>query len=132
MPTRVVTTPAKKKPAAMPAPAAKKRAVSKPAAKPAAPVEKPNGEAKAKPAKTKLVRDSFTMPDGEYAVIAQLKQRALHLARPARKSELLRAGVKALAAMGDPQLLDALSAVPTIKTGRPKSKKAGKGDVVKP
>jgi len=85
----------------------------------------------AMPAKTKLVRDSFTMPDGEYAVIDQLKQRALRLKRPAKKSELLRAGIKALAALGDAQLLSALSVVPAIKTGRPKSKKSGKGDAAK-
>jgi len=36
-----------------------------------------------------------------------------------KKSELLRAGVKALAAMSDIQFKAALSNVPTIKTGRP-------------
>jgi hypothetical protein len=72
--------------------------------------------AKAKP---KLVRDSFTMPKAEYAVIDELKQRAAKLGRPAKKSELLRAGVKALNTMTDEVLRAALSAVPTIKTGRP-------------
>ena len=37
--------------------------------------------------------------------------------------ELLRAGVKALAAMSDIQFKAALSNVPTIKTGRPKNSK---------
>jgi hypothetical protein len=67
----------------------------------------------------KLVRDSFTMPKGEYALLADLKQRATTLARPAKKSELLRAGIKALAAMGDTAFLAALYDVPALKTGRP-------------
>lgn len=74
----------------------------------------------AKPKKTKLVRDSFTIPKNEYAVLDDLKQRAIQLAHPAKKSELLRAGIKALTAMPDAALLAALKAVPAIKTGRPK------------
>lgn len=77
----------------------------------------------AKPTKVKLVRDSFTIPAGEYAQLAVLKQRALKAAHPAKKSELLRAGVRLLAALSDKDLLAALLAVPAIKTGRPKGKK---------
>ena len=72
-----------------------------------------------KPRKTKLVRDSFTIPKTEYAVIEALKERAAKAGRPAKKSEVLRAGVKALAVMGDAAFLAALGAVPAIKTGRP-------------
>ncbi|MDY0745127.1 hypothetical protein SNE35_11435 [Paucibacter sp. R3-3] len=90
---------------------------AKPTAKPAAPA------AEAKPAKVKLVRDSFTMPSDEYAALGQLKQRALAAAHPVKKSELLRAGVKLLAGLSDAALLRALKNVPAIKTGRPKTKK---------
>jgi len=76
-----------------------------------------------KPAKIKLVRDSFTMPSDEYAALPALKQRALGFAHPAKKSELLRAGIKLLASLSDAALLKALKNVPEIKTGRPKSKK---------
>jgi hypothetical protein len=69
--------------------------------------------------KPKLIRDSFTIPKAEYLVIETLKERAGKLARAAKKSELLRAGIKALAAMSDANFLNALNAVPTIKTGRP-------------
>ena len=72
--------------------------------------------------KPKLVRDSFTIPKAEYVVLAQLKQRADKLSRPAKKSELLRAGIKILATLSDAALLTALAQVPTIKTGRPASK----------
>ena len=68
-----------------------------------------------------MVRDSFTMPKDEYAVIDRLKLRAGKPGHSIKKSELLRAGIKALAAMSDIQFKAALSNVPAIKTGRPKS-----------
>ena len=80
-------------------------------------ISKPIKVEKAK--KPKMIRDSFTIPKTEYVVIDALKERAGKLSRAAKKSELLRAGVKALAAMSDAAFLAALSAVPTIKTGRP-------------
>ena len=83
----------------------------------AKPVSKPVKVEKAK--KPKMIRDSFTIPKTEYVVIDALKERAGKLSRAAKKSELLRAGVKALAAMSDAAFLAALTAVPTIKTGRP-------------
>jgi hypothetical protein len=76
----------------------------------------------AKPPKRKLVRDSFTIPRDEYAAIDALKLRAAKLGHIAKKSELLRAGLKLLTAASDAALLRALVAVPSIKTGRPKAK----------
>jgi len=79
----------------------------------------------AKPAKAdkvkkpKLVRDSFTIPKVEYAVIDTLKERGGKLGKPVKKSELLRAGLKALAALPDLAFVAALDAVPALKTGRP-------------
>lgn len=73
--------------------------------------------------KDKLVRDSFTIPKTEYAVIDELKQRAAKLNSPVKKSELLRAGIKILATLSNAALLTALAQVPTIKTGRPALKK---------
>jgi hypothetical protein len=81
-----------------------------------------------KQAKTKLVRDSFTMPKSEYAVIDALKQRSAQAGRPLKKSEVLRAGVKALAAMADADFAAAIGNVQALKTGRPKSKKAAEPD----
>ena len=85
------------------------------AVKPAKPKLAPKTKAK----KPKLVRDSFTIPKPEYLVLDTLKARAIAIASPAKKGELLRAGIKALAAMSDSALLAALKAVPAIKTGRP-------------
>ena len=113
------TVKAAAKPVAKKAPAAKKMAVTKPA-KTAAPVAAKDAKAK----KPKLVRDSFTIPKDEYAVIEALKQRASALAQPVKKSELLRAGLKVLATLSDSALRPALQAVPSIKTGRPKTEPA--------
>ncbi|MCM2345677.1 hypothetical protein [Acidovorax soli] len=88
----------------------------------AAPAPAPALQAKeVRAKKPKLVRDSFTIPKDEYAVIETLKQRANLLAQPAKKSELLRAGLKVLAGLSDAALRNALQAVPSIKTGRPKA-----------
>ena len=116
--------PAAKKPAAK-APATKRTASKAIVAKPAAakPVAAKPTKAEAKPKKPKLVRDSFTIPKDEYAGIDTLKERSVALGRPAKKSELLRAGLMALLAMSPNALHAALEAVPTIKTGRPKSDK---------
>ncbi len=111
-------------------PAARK--LAKPAAKTAQPVAKAATKlaasaaplTPAKPAKAhkpKLVRDSFTMPKDEYQALDALKARALGLEKHVRKSELLRAGIQALSAMNDRAFLKAIGAVPTLKTGRPKS-----------
>ncbi|WP_374562647.1 hypothetical protein [Ideonella sp.] len=70
--------------------------------------------------KAKLVRDSFTIPKAEYTTLNELRQRATRLAVPAKKSELLRAGIELLKGLSDQAFLAALAAVPNLKTGRPK------------
>jgi hypothetical protein len=77
--------------------------------------------AQPKTAKEKLVRDSFTMPRSDFSLIDQLKERALGFKRPAKKSELLRAGLQALSALNDVKLKAALDALAPIKAGRPKA-----------
>lgn len=74
--------------------------------------------------KPKLIRDSFTIPKAEYAAIDLLKGRAMALGLTTKKSELLRAGLKVLAGMGDNALQAALANVPTLKTGRPAAEPA--------
>lgn len=74
---------------------------------------------KAKVEKVKMERDSFTMPKDEYAQLTLLKVRLTSMGQPAKKSELLRAGIKLLAAMSDNTLKTTLAKIPVIKTGRP-------------
>jgi len=70
--------------------------------------------------KPKLVRDSFTIPKLEYLKLEELKHhRGVKLGALVKKSELIRAGIMALAAMSDSNFLKTTKAVPAIKTGRP-------------
>ena len=127
-PAKAKTVVAKKSVAPVPKPAPKAAA-----AKPAKPVKAVAKKPVAKPAvapvakvkKPKMVRDSFTIPKNEYDVLDVLKMRAAKLGSPVKKTELIRAGMKAIAALSDAAFKAALSAVPSLKTGRPaKGKKA--------
>ena len=101
-------------------PKAPAKVAAKPVAKKAAQVSaKPALDKAGKAKKTKMVRDSFTIPKPEYDIIASLKHRAGELGNAVKKSELIRAGIKALASMADAAYVAALKVVPTIKTGRP-------------
>lgn len=117
-----LTKPAKAKPTV--------KTAIKPAAKPKADHGKKNihkndhkqDDKKTKPEKVKMERDSFTMPKDEYAQLTLLKARLTSMGQPAKKSELLRAGIKLLAAMSDNTLKTTLAKIPVIKTGRPNKK----------
>jgi hypothetical protein len=69
----------------------------------------------------KPVRDSFTMPKADFSLIATLKARTLSAKRETKKSELLRAGLHALAALDTGALMAALGELEPVKIGRPKS-----------
>jgi hypothetical protein len=112
--------PASGKPAGRAGAPVKTKAAGKTNAKAHAAPEPAVATKAAKAHKPKLVRDSFTIPKDEYQVLDALKSRALGLEQHVRKSELLRAGIRALNAMSDRAFLAAIDAVPTLKTGRPK------------
>lgn len=94
------------------APPAKKTA--RKAAAPAAAPREPVSEAR-----PVLVRDSFTMPEQEYAVLAEVKQACLRAGIDVKKSELLRIGVALLGQLDVATLKTVLGALPQLKTGRP-------------
>ena len=123
MPAKKIVAPAKsaprrapvKKPisvAARKQPAEKTLALVAPAAK----------ETQKKPPKqrARLVRDSFTMPEPDFALIAALKARTMAAQRETKKSELLRAGLQVLMALDDGMLMNALGRLQPLKLGRPK------------
>ncbi len=128
-PSKSVTKPATKpmatstavKAVAKPAGAKPKATPAKKSAK-ALPKPKKAKTEKVKPEKIKMERDSFTMPKDEYAQLTLLKARLSSMGQPVKKSELLRAGVKLLAAMSDNTLKTTLAKIPVIKTGRPNKK----------
>jgi hypothetical protein len=124
-PRAAAKSPARPTPKAAAKPAAKKTAPvpAKPVvvkAPPPAPAPKAAAPAKPPKLKAKLVRDSFTMPQSDFALIAVLKERALGFKRPTKKSELLRAGLQALAGLNNTSLQAALNALAPLKPGRPK------------
>ena len=80
------------------------------------------GKKAAKPVKAKklkLIRDSYAMPEDEYAQIAELKRRLGGMGAEAKKSELLRGGIALLAGLNDAELKAVMGRVQRIKTGRP-------------
>lgn len=104
---------------AVPKPPAKKAA----AVKPAAPAEAVKSAAPAveKTRKAKLVRDSFTMPEQEYAVLGQVKKACIKAGFEIKKSELLRIGVALISQLDLATLKSVLADLPQLKTGRPKN-----------
>jgi hypothetical protein len=73
-----------------------------------------------KPKKLKLIRDSFTMPSFDYDLIKALKLKALDSKTVIKKSELLRAGLHALNKLDTKELINIVSTLAVLKTGRPK------------
>ena len=123
IPTKRKPAPAKtavraRKPAAAKTVPAKSRP-AKPAV--AAKPEKKNKKAGGKnETKIKVIRDSFTMPQNDYAKIAELKEACLKADMHVKKSELLRAGLHALGKLSAAQLKQTIMQMEQIKTGRPK------------
>jgi len=71
------------------------------------------------PKKEKVIRDSFTMPQNEYQKISEIKAICLTAGLHVKKSEVLRAGLKALGKLSAVQLKQVLSSIERVKTGRP-------------
>jgi len=74
----------------------------------------------------KVIRDSFTMPLADYALIDILKRRCIGLGVAMKKSELLRAGLTTVDRLPDERLTEVVAAVESVKTGRPPGKKKKK------
>lgn len=69
--------------------------------------------------KQKVIRDSFTLPSGDYELIASIRQRCLKSAVNATKSEVIRAGLHILQSLSDEELIRAIESLEKVKTGRP-------------
>ncbi len=83
-------------------------------------------KAEKKHSKQKTIRDSFTMPENEYLIIADLKKKLLAGGVAVKKSDLLRAGLQSLAGMSQAVLKKQLSKLAEIKIGRPTKASKGK------
>ncbi len=78
-----------------------------------------NKQAKKVP-KIKVVRDSFTMPKNEHMEISKIKDASKKAGLAVKKSEVLRAGLKALSALDMEQTKAILAGLDKVRTGRPK------------
>ena len=70
--------------------------------------------------KLKMVRDSFTLPENDYALIEKIKIHCMKAGIDANKSEIIRAGLHVLSSMNQNDLKNSMSLVNRIKPGRPK------------
>lgn len=93
--------------------------VTKPAAKVVAPL-KAEKKTELKLKKVKQVRDSFTMPETEYAVLSQVKKNCLKVGFEIKKSDLLRIGISLIKKLETGQLKTLLAGLTPLKVGRPK------------
>ncbi len=66
----------------------------------------------------RVIRDSFTMPEADYELIGPLKKRCMKAGIGVNKSELLRAGLRALTEMSDRELAQHVDRLVRIKPGR--------------
>jgi hypothetical protein len=67
----------------------------------------------------KVIRDSFTIPEADHGLIGPLKTRCMKAGVSVNKSELLRAGLRALTAMSDRDLTKLIDSLERVKPGRP-------------
>lgn len=73
-------------------------------------------------APAKVVREAFTIPEGEHGQIEEVRSRLLGLAVAVSKSEILRAGLSLLNQLDDQELVAAVEKLDRVKTGRPTTK----------
>ena len=66
----------------------------------------------------KIVRDTFKMPQREYALIDELKQRCLALGVDVKKSEVLRAGLVAIRELSDERLAEVMRPLTAARAER--------------
>ncbi len=77
----------------------------------------------AEPPAPTVIRDTFSLPPTDYALLEQLRTRAISLGQVINKSEFVRAGLHALIDMPEPEFSQAIVKIEKIKLGRPKPKK---------
>lgn len=109
-----------KRPAARKNVAAKKSDSVKTAGKAAKDSSKPTS---AKHKHAQLVRDSFTIPENEYALLAETKKACLAAGFEIKKSELIRIGIAMVHELGTSKIKKAHQVLQPVKTGRPKKHK---------
>ena len=71
-----------------------------------------------------MVRDTFKMPQGEYDLIAEIKQRCRALGVQVKKSDVLRAGLAAMRDLSDERLGEVMRPLTAARAERAARKQA--------
>jgi hypothetical protein len=74
------------------------------------------------PPSDKVVRDGFSMPASDYALIGEMQAALLELRVSVTKSEVVRAGLHALKQLNGDELVALFGSLEKVKTGRPNTK----------
>ena len=74
------------------------------------------------PQRDKVVRDGFSMPGTDYALISEIQATMLELRVSVTKSEVVRAGLHALKQLNGNELVALFDSLEKVKTGRPNTK----------
>lgn len=69
--------------------------------------------------KPKSIKDTFTFPPDDHALIAELIERLLQQGINVNKSEVVRMGLAAMRGFDNKQLQHALGMIERVRTGRP-------------
>ncbi len=72
------------------------------------------------PPASKVIRDTFSLPPADYALLEQLRNRALSVGLAINKSELVRAGLRLLSELNEADFRHLIQRVDKVKPGRPK------------
>jgi hypothetical protein len=72
--------------------------------------------------KTKVIRDTFSFPLDDYALIKTLQDRLLSKSMAVSKSEILRMGLRLLARLKADEIADFSKQIQKLKPGRPRKK----------
>jgi hypothetical protein len=124
-PAPVLAVPKAKKPSARKRPAKKQSPKKQPNKKQVSKAVKSKSSRKAgqvtavKPAKQKLVRDSFTIPEAEYQILVNTKKLLTKSGVEVKKTELLRVGLLLIGKTSLTVLKRHLGGLEKLKSGRP-------------
>jgi hypothetical protein len=85
-----------------------------------APAKSTKANKAAKRVKTKLIRDSFAIPEKEYAALVVVKKTCLKVGLEIKKTELIRIGIALVNNLSTAKIKTAQAKLTQISAGRPK------------
>lgn len=84
-------------------------------------IERPVVPEEVKPKRKKAIKDTFSFPEGDHALIESLVTDFLKSGVRANKSEVIRAGLHALKALSLKESIEIIGQLERVQVGRPKN-----------